>query len=243
MIDLSRAIKYPFSGDGAFVKTLIGGALALFTVTLLPVFLLLGYQLRIIRDVLSGRDDELPQWGSFGEDMSSGLLVFLGTLVYYLPSFILVGLGVALSLSALADLNLSRVVFEGAKWTIDRGKLSLAAICFAVAIIWMVLSAPLVMTSIARYAETGEFGVFINVSETFSEAWRLRNQAALLMLYLFVLQFMAHTVSAVTSSTCLLAAYVQFVHFAIVAHLNGQWAVLIKSSRPVIRPIKPKSVR
>ncbi|MCD4686510.1 MAG: DUF4013 domain-containing protein [Anaerolineae bacterium] len=243
MIDLPRAIKYPFSGDGALVKTLIGGVLALFAAMLLPIFLLLGYQLRIIRDVLHERDDELPAWDNFGEDMLSGLIVFLGTLVYYLPAFILVGLGVSAGLSALADLNLVKVLLEDATWSIDRGKLSLAVIFFASAIIWMVLSAPLVMTGVARFAETGEFRAFINVSEAFSEAWRLRSQTGLLMLYLFVLQIMAHTVSAVASSVCLLPAYVQFIHFAVVAHLNGQWAVLLKTSRPVIRPIKPKSVR
>lgn len=243
MIDLPRAIKYPFSGEGALVKTLLGGMLALFALTLLPVFLLLGYQLRIIRAVLDGTDDELPEWNNIGEDMVNGLLVFLGTLVYYLPAFILVGLGVSAALSALTDLNLTRVLLEGASWTVDRGKLSLALIFFAGAMIWMVLSAPLVMTGIARFAETGEFSAFINVSEAFNEAWRLRSQAALLMLYLFLLQVLAHSVSAVASSTCLLGAYVQFIHFAVVAHLNGQWAALLKSSRPVIRPIKPKPVR
>lgn len=242
MIDLGRALKYPFSGPNAVSKNLMGGVLAIFAPLLLPILLLLGYQLRIIRDVLDGRDDELPTWDDPGGDILNGVLVFLGTLIYYLPAFILTGAGAVLALAALDGFNLARIIFEGAEMQLDRGKLALALLLFTGALVWMALTAPVVMTGVARFAETGEFGALLDLPESFRSAWQNRGSAAMLMLYLFLVAVMAHLIAAAASSACLLPAYVQFVHFTVVAHLNGQWAALIRAQRPrpsVIRPIAP----
>ncbi len=242
MIDLGRALKYPFSGPNAVSKNLMGGVLAVFAPLLIPVLLLLGYQLRIIRDVLSGRDNELPDWDDPGGDILSGVLVFLGTLVYYLPAFILTGIGAALTLTAIEGFNLARIIFEGAALELDRGQLALALLAFTGALVWMALTAPVVMTGVARFAETSDFRTLIDLPEAFRTAWQNRGSAAMLMLYLFLVAVMAHLIAAAAASACLLPAYVQFVHFTVVAHLNGQWAALIKAQRPrpsVIRPIAP----
>ncbi len=244
MIDLGRALKYPFSGQNAVTKSIIGALMAL----LLPLFfltgiVLLGYQLRIIRDVLDGRDDELPDWESLGSDFVRGLVVFAGTLVYYLPAFILVGLAASLAFNILSGLNLYDIVITQASTpAIDRGKLSMILVCFSLALIWLVLSAPLVMAAIARYAETGEFSAFVNILDCADAVWAQRRAAGLLMLNLFLLTLVTQVVSVIASSTCLLGAYIQFANFAVISHLNGQWGAHLRDHRPrpsVIRPIKP----
>ncbi len=245
MIDLGRAIKYPFSGPNAVSKILIGSVLALFAPLLVPVVILFGYQLRIIRDVLHARDSELPDWG-FGTDLAGGAVLLAGTLVYYLPAIIFVIAGASLTLQAFDGFNLARLLLEDSGWTPDRGALALALLFGLLALAWMVLSAPIVMTGIARYAASGEFGALLNVPEALRQVWSLRAQASLLMLYLFVVSVLAHLISIVAVSACFLPAFVQFIHLTVIAHLNGQWATVLQAQRPrsrVVRPIAPPSGR
>jgi len=244
VISLSRALKYPFSGPDAVTRTLIGGVLALLLPSLLPVIWLLGYQRRIIRDVIDGRDDALPEWDDFGGDFLSGIVIFCGTLLYYLPAFILAGAGVRLGLDA-AHLVLPGGLGSGLSIRFDRAALAMVLVCFALALIWLVLSAPLVMTAVARYAETGEFSSFVNLLDRADEAWEQRRAAGELMLALFLLTLLTQVASAVGAATiCLVSAYIQFINFAVVSHLNGQWGAVLKQNRrkpSVIRPIKPLS--
>lgn len=242
MIDLVRALKYPFAGPNAVVKTLLGGLLVLFAPLLLPLLVLLGYQVRIIRAVIAGTDAGLPEWDRTPEDLGNGLAVLLGTLIYYLPAFVLTGFGAAALLRAFQGIEPVAIVLEGASWSLDRSSLALALVLFLLAIAWMALTAPVVMTAIGRYAQTGSLGAFLAVGQSFRAAWDHRAQAALLMLYLFLLALGMHAIAAAASSACLLPAYIQFLHLVIAAHLNGQWALLLLTAprpRPVIRPIPP----
>jgi hypothetical protein len=98
------------------------------------------------------------------------------------------------------------------------------------------------MAAVARYAETGRFSAFTQVLTLADEVWEQRAAAGRLALNLFVLAILAQIVSVVASVTCLLGACVQFIQFAAIAHLTGQWGRLLKDHRPapsVIRPIKP----
>jgi hypothetical protein len=242
VINLTRALKYPFSGPDAVTKMLIGSVLALLMPAFLPIVWLLGYQRRIIRDVIDDRDESLPEWNDFGGDFLSGITIFLGTLLYYLPAFVLVGLGVRLGLDA-AQIVLPDGFGRSLSVHLDRAALSMVLVCFALALIWLILSAPLVMTAVARYAETGEFSSFVHILDRADEAWEQRKAAGALMLNLFVLTLMTQLASAVGSATiCLVSAYIQFINFAAVSHLNGQWGAVLKNNRrkpSVIRPIKP----
>lgn len=243
VIDLTRALKYPFSGPNVVAKTLIGSVFALLMPAFLPVLILLGYQQRIIRDVIDGRDDSLPEWDDLSGNLASGLMVMFGTLLYYLPAFILVGLGVKLALSALQPLDTTRWILGQVSLEFDRTHVGLMLICFALALIWLLLSAPLIMAATARYAETGEFSSFTHLLDRADEVWAQRRAAGSLMLNLFLLTLLTQVLSAIGSSTiCLISVYIQFINFAAASHLNGQWGAVLKQSRPrpsVIRPIKP----
>ncbi|MBN1965853.1 MAG: DUF4013 domain-containing protein [Anaerolineae bacterium] len=244
MIDLPRALSYPFSGRDALVNTVIGALMVLLTpVFFLTGFVLLGYQLRAIRGVMDDPHSELPDWDRFGDDFIQGIMVFLGSLIYYLPSFILAGLGAALMWDIVSGVSLVDLVLHRENLDLDRSKLSMMLLCFTLALIWLVLTAPLMMAAIARYAETGQFSAFTHVLDRADEAWAQRGVAARLMLSLFVLTILAHAVSALLAVTCLIGLYIQFVQFAAVCHLNGQWGAHLKANRPapsVIRPLKPR---
>ena len=244
-IDLTRAIDYTFAGDNSLPRILIGSLLTLFVV---PLFLLMGYQVRVIQRVMAGDDQEPLDWDDMGGDLARGGVVFLGTLVYYVPSVVLAGLAAALFRQALGTIDLTALILEQESLQLDREPLLLAGLCMALALAWLVLSAPLVMAAVARYAETGQFSAFTRVGETMRLVWRKRGAAGLLMLYLFVLTVLAQMLSAALSFICLIGAVVQYLQFVAVCHLNAQWGALRAAERPyvvrprrrnVIRPIKP----
>ena len=249
MINLTRAIKYSFSGSDFFTKLFIGAIM----VIMLPLgfitgLILLGYQLRVIRTVMEGDEANPPDWDQFGTDLAQGFVVLLGSLIYYLPAFILAGLGGAFGWDVISSLG-SRLraaidPFNTVVPTpIDRGELSMMVICFALALIWLLLSAPMLMAATARYAETGKFSSFVNMLERADEVWDNRKAAASLTLSLLILMMMAQLAGTVASATCLLTAYVQYAQFLAICHLTGQWGRVLKQNRPkpnVIRPIKPR---
>ncbi len=248
MIDLGRAIGYPFAGQNSFVKSLIGSLLFLMVVPsfFLAGLVLLGYQLRIVRVVLAGRDDELPEWNNFPQDLGAGVVVVLGTLLYYVPVVILVGAGATLIVDLLEGVSAADLLLYRDRLDFEREKALMVLLTFALALLWMVLSAPLVMASVALYAETGEFSAFVNILDRADEVWEQRGAAGRLMWNLFLLTVIAQAVNIALSSfacLCVLGAYVQFVQFAATCHLTGQYGKVLRDHRPppnVIRPLKPR---
>jgi hypothetical protein len=247
VINLGRALRYPFSGPASLSYILIG---TLMMALVLPSFLitllvLLGYQVRIVRDVMAGEDDEMPGWEQIGQNIVRGLVVFAGTLLYYAPAFILTGLGASLIYQLFAGFSLFDLLFNvEARLDLDRDKLALAGLTFALALLWLILSAPLVMASIARYAETGRFEAFTGILTRADEVWDARGAAGSLMFNLFLLTMLMQFVNlAVGSVVCFLPLFINFIHFAAASHLNGQWGAILQRSRPkpsVIRPLTPR---
>lgn len=250
MIDLSRAIKYPFKGPNALTKTFVGALLYLFwPIFLLSGMVLLGYQIRIIRDVIHQRDESLPEWDDMGHDFMEGLKVFLGSVLYYLPAMVFGAAGAsriwAVLNDMLSNLNITDLVLGGQVKTVERGDIGVICLLFTLAMLWLVVSAPLIMTALARYAETEEFSAFTNLARNARDVWEQRSTASMLMLNLFALGVVTQAVSAVVSLLgigCIIGGYLQYIQFVAVCHLGGQWGAVLKERRParkVIRPIKP----
>ncbi|MBN1680239.1 MAG: DUF4013 domain-containing protein [Anaerolineae bacterium] len=245
MINLSRALRYPFSGPNVAGKTLAGAFMTLMVpFGFITGLMLLGYQLRIMRDVIDGRDDELPDWHHLGSDLVQGLVVFLGSLVYYVPVFILMGVSAAALWDILVDIRGSINLLEPRpfEFEFDRAKLSLIVVSFSLALIWLLLSAPMLLAATAKYAETGEFSAFTHILQCADEVWDQRGAAAQLTLSLFLLAILFQIISMLVSVTCMVGTYIQFIQFAAISHLGGQWGAVLKANRPrpnVIRPIKP----
>lgn len=94
---LEDALSFPMSDDDWVVTILIGGVVAIAGVLLLPFFILQGYFVAVIREVLAGED--LPEWGDvgMGDLLVDGLKLTAVGLVYALvlvvPFFLLTTLG------------------------------------------------------------------------------------------------------------------------------------------------------
>ena len=78
-----EALNYPREGDSAIKNIAIGGLLLLFSFLLVPLFVVLGYVVRVLRGVIDGRT-EPPEFEAWGEMLVDGLKVFAIGLVYAL---------------------------------------------------------------------------------------------------------------------------------------------------------------
>lgn len=82
---ISDSIKYPSTSWG---KVVILGIILIASVLIVPIFLLYGYMLRIIKATLAGVD-ELPEFDEIGEMFVDGLKVFVVAIVYAIPVWII----------------------------------------------------------------------------------------------------------------------------------------------------------
>jgi hypothetical protein len=81
------AIQYPFKSQGLAGKLLTVVILMIIPLlNLLGMFVVMGYGLKIIRSVMDG-DTDLPEF-EFGADFGRGLMIFLLSLIYAIPLFI-----------------------------------------------------------------------------------------------------------------------------------------------------------
>ncbi|MBX0294337.1 DUF4013 domain-containing protein [Haloarcula nitratireducens] len=70
-----EAINYPRNSDSALKNVVIGGLLLVFSVLLVPTFLVMGYVVRSLRSILGGVE-EPPEFDEWGELLVDGLKAF-----------------------------------------------------------------------------------------------------------------------------------------------------------------------
>lgn len=82
---ISDSVKYPSSNWG---KVLILGVIIIASILIVPIFLVYGYILRIMKATLAGLD-ELPEFDEIGDMFVDGLKVFVVGIVYAIPVWII----------------------------------------------------------------------------------------------------------------------------------------------------------
>ena len=93
-MDYARSFTYMLK-SGQYGKILIGGLLFL-----VPIFgwaVIAGYSIRVLRGVAAG-DENLPEWTGFGDLFVTGLLLWVGAVIYSVPGALLGRLGATGSL-------------------------------------------------------------------------------------------------------------------------------------------------
>lgn len=85
-MDVGRSFTYMLQQPGGFGKLIIGGLLMF--VPIIGWAFVAGYMIRTMRQVAAG-SDSLPEWTDWGQLLVSGLLVWVGSLIYEIPGFIM----------------------------------------------------------------------------------------------------------------------------------------------------------
>lgn len=166
---ISDSITYLRNSDEVVETVLIGGVLSILSFLLVPLFIVLGYLVRVLRRTMNG-DDEAPVFEDWETLLIDGLKAFAITLVYgFVPAvvgFVLVGGGVAAALSGDSG------ALIGGLSILVGGLLSLALALAA----WYVIPA-----ATANFAETGRLASGFDIdtlrpvllSGTYATGWLL----------------------------------------------------------------------
>ena len=88
---LGDSLEYPRRGNGVWTRHLIGGALLLFGWLFVPILLVYGYLIQVVRGVAAG-DPEPPAWEDWTDLLVDGIKYLVVSLVYGLPTAVLGGL-------------------------------------------------------------------------------------------------------------------------------------------------------
>ena len=106
-MDLTKAFTYVFEDKEWMMKMLIGGLLSIVSFFIIPIFILGGYSLKIMRNVKKGVDQPLPEWDEWGDLLKDGFSVALIQFVYTLPILIIMCIAFATTggLASFEDLS------------------------------------------------------------------------------------------------------------------------------------------
>lgn len=88
---LEDGLSYPNNGENPVAQYIIGGALWFFTFFVIPLFLITGYHLATLREVINGSDTppSFDDWGTYAVDSVKYVVVYLA---YTIVPFILIGI-------------------------------------------------------------------------------------------------------------------------------------------------------
>ena len=99
-MDIGKALTFVFEDDRWIVKLLIGAAMMLLSILIIPAFFVEGYMIKLMRNVMDGIENPLPEWEEWGKLFMDGLNVFIAGLVYTAPVWLLMCCGGLLFLPA-----------------------------------------------------------------------------------------------------------------------------------------------
>ena len=224
-MDVNKAFRFMFDDKQWISKLLIGAVMSVLSFLIIPAFILQGYLVKIVRQVMDGNDSELPEWMDYGKLLRDGFFVTIGQLIWALP-FILLMLIVGLvtgGLGSVADSSGDMV----AAATTGAGLL-VACLVLLTVIAFLFLTPALLI----QYAREDEFGALFRFSEIFDI---IRDHMADILIAFLVSVVAVLAISVVTGIVaivpCLgwiaaaliglaMGPYIQFV----TGHLYGQIA-------------------
>jgi len=156
-MDINKALRFVFDDKQWISKLLIGVVMTLFGFLIVPALILQGYLVKIVRQVMGGQDNELPEWSDYGNLLRDGFYVTVGQLIWFLP-FILLLLIVGVTTGGFT----SMVEGSDASGLIATGG-GLLMLCLGLLLVVAALF--LTPALLIQYAIKGEFGALFRFGE------------------------------------------------------------------------------
>ncbi len=214
-VDIGLALTYVTKDPQWVKKVLIGGLIilvsSLFAIILigfLGFFIFAGYGVRTIRNVIDGVEHPLPDWDDFGGDLARGFKVWVGSIIWAVPVWVL-GICAAIISASGSDAASVLALFM--------------QICLILPL-GILISMFISPTILGRFAETEEIGSMLQVSEIIAE---IRGLGVVPFLLYFVLTLIAGFLGSLGLILCLVgvvftAAYAGFATFHGVGQIRRQ---------------------
>jgi hypothetical protein len=227
-VAFERAFAYIFDDPKWIEKLGLIAAVTLAAIITTPLLglglivgwaLLLGYQVELIRNVRGDEVYPLPRWDNLGEKLQKGGNVLVATILYNLPNV----------LPACCILATSSAWADGGFGT----TFSLAFFCCLIplALIYNLITWPMLTLGMARYAEEGNIGVFFQFGDLFNTLYRAPSVSIQWMVYALITNLIIGVVGAIPCIGWLAAPPLAI---AVQGHLTAQLAMRIEGD------LKPK---
>ncbi|MBI3240831.1 MAG: DUF4013 domain-containing protein [Chloroflexi bacterium] len=168
-IDIGKALTHLFEDKDWISKTIIGGVLAL-----IPVlnFVLVGYEVRVARNVSKREATPMPAWDDFGQMFMDGLWLGLARIIYGLPALVLI---VGPILLFYFSILFAAILSEGPGSrevdplfsTLVPISLLLSTLCCGVGLLYAFALGAVYPAIAANYARRGTFASCFNFGEVF----------------------------------------------------------------------------
>ena len=227
-MDIGKSFTFVFEDDQWISKILIAAGILLLGIVfswmlLIPLILAMallgGYTVKILRMVMRGDVDRLPEWDDWGTLLADGLKVIVIGIVYALPIIIL---AICLGLPA-------GVLSENAEGL--SALLTLALSCFT--LLWAIAMSLTLPAATAFYAADRDFSAAFRFGDVFG---LVRDNIATYLIT-FVMSWVANLIGSLGSLVCgvgWLATYPYAV--MVIGHLYGQAYVEATGQAPVPAP-------
>lgn len=206
-MDWGKSFTYIFDDKEWVTKVLIGGILGL-----IPIvnFAVVGYALRVLKNVAEGAEQPLPGWDDFGDYFVKGLVATLGAMVWAIPLIALALFAGLLSAVTGYDTEAGRVAAPIVLCIWSMSCLS------AVYGLFMGLVLPSAYT---HYALSGDFGAFFRFGDIFQYIRANLGNYIIALLLAFVAQFVA---GFGVILCCIGVVFTEFWATLVGSHLLGQ---------------------
>jgi len=160
-MDIGKSFTYMFDDEKWVQKLVVGGLLALVSVIpLVNIFttpVIVGYTLRLLKNVADREERPLPEWNDWGGDWVKGILAILAGLIYAIPIW-------------LASLFSWIVSYLGG-YSDPSAAEGFLGFCLVVlsclSALWGLLIAVVYPAAQIKYATEGGFGSFFRFGEIF----------------------------------------------------------------------------
>ena len=211
-MDFGKAFSFVFEDEDWIKKIGVGGLISLIPV--IGIFLVLGWGVEVIKRVIRGEAEVLPDWSDFGGYLTRGFLVFLVAFVYMLPVILIQGCASLPFFFEAADETLVTII-------------TIVNVCFGCLTTLYSIAAYLVLpAAIANYAATDEIGAAFKLGEIFKMVRDNIGTYAMVLLGGIVAGF----ISSLGTIACVIGVIFTMVYaMAINGHLWGQAYKVSKS--------------
>lgn len=158
-MDINKSFRYVMEDKQWLSKLLIAVVMSILSFLILPALILQGYLVKIIRQVMGGQWDGLPEWEDYGELLKDGFFVTVAQIVYTLPFILLMIIG-GLATGGIGSLSsgddLAAVAATG-------GGILLFCLIILLAIAFLFLTPAILI----QYAVKDDFGACFRFGEVF----------------------------------------------------------------------------
>ncbi len=222
-MDIGKSFTFVFEDENWITNILIGAAILavglLFSWLIIPIFLaflvLNGYAVAIIRRVLNGQADGLPQWDNWGGLLMDGLKMWVIGFVYALP-IIIASFCMIVPAAALGDSS-------------ETAAAILMAIFGCLIILWSIILTIMLPAAIAFWVATDE----LSAAFRFGDVLAFVRENLSTYLITFVMTWVAAFVGQLGSLVCGVGLLATLPYsYMVIGHLFGQ-AYMVGQGQPL----------